>query len=628
MQDIREKWRRTVNERYFRDFSIGVEEEFRDVTAEAQSYWDRLVKHETRDYLWEDLRDVKVTAGLTKNFFRLRQMAIALHTPGSRLEGSEQLSRDVIGALDWVIANRFNVHIDTNGNWWDWEIGVPSALTETILLMSDSLSRQQVEAYLAPVDRFTPDPNTFLNSTPHYPTMVSKGANRVWICRVIALRSLILEDEAKLLQVRDALSPLFEYVTEGEGGFCPDGSFLQHGIPYTGGYGKNLIGSLVTMVRLLDGSPYAVSEMQKERMYEWVYEAYSPLIFRGSCMDMANGREASRHDLQNHEAGHAVIRALLELSIFAPTEHAARIQGMVKYWILQDKSKSFLASTPRYLQDIAVSLLQDEGLPATAPAPRFKMFGSMARAVQQRAEYAFGISMFSKRVAAYESINGENKKGWYTGHGHTSLYNRDLGHYSDGYWPTVDPYRLAGITVTDEPRADSFGNMYRSGECWAGGVQLQELYGSASMALEDYKSGTVEVPLRALKSWFMFEGEIVALGSNICYDGPFQVETIVENRKLNHQGNNQLIVNGVPMPDQPVWSSVLPLTQWMHLQETMPGMISAITFRRPQACWLSVKQEQGDGAKSEMVLIPSCSGITRPYGSTMGRLRKMRVMPM
>lgn len=37
------------------------------------------------------------------------------------------------------------------------------------------------------------------------------------------------------------------------------------------------------------------------------------------------------------------------------------------------------------------------------------------------------------------------------------LYNKDLSQYNDDFWPTVDSYSLAGITVEKSNRADSSG---------------------------------------------------------------------------------------------------------------------------------------------------------------------------
>ena len=71
----------------------------------------------------------------------------------------------------------------------------------------------------------------------------------------------------------------------------------------------------------------------------------------------------------------------------------------------------------------------------------------MDRVVHLGAGYGFGLSLCSSRIANFESINGENLRGWFTGDGLTTLYNADLNAFGDSYWATVDHYRLPGVTV-------------------------------------------------------------------------------------------------------------------------------------------------------------------------------------
>lgn len=69
--------------------------------------------------------------------------------------------------------------------------------------------------------------------------------------------------------------------------------------------------------------------------------------------------------------------------------------------------------------------------------------------------YTFGLSLTSDKVSRYESINNENLKGWHTGAGMSYLYNDDVTHYRNHYWPTVNMTHLAGTTTLgDEPSGD------------------------------------------------------------------------------------------------------------------------------------------------------------------------------
>lgn len=187
----------------------------------------------------------------------------------------------------------------------------------------------------------------------------------------------------------------------------------------------------------------------------------------------------------------------------------------------------------------------------------------MDRTVHLRPGFGFAISMHSSRIANYESINNENTKGWHTGDGMTYLYNGDLSQFSDNFWPTVDSYRLPGTTVN---QATSVVKGQRSSKNWVGGTEILGTYGITGMELK-----TPGQTLATKKSWFMFDDEIVALGSGITSTDNKVVETIVENRKLNSSGNNALTVNGTAKSTSLGWSETMNNVNWIHLAGNITG---------------------------------------------------------
>jgi hyaluronate lyase len=146
--------------------------------------------------------------------------------------------------------------------------------------------------------------------------------------------------------------------------------------------------------------------------------------------------------------------------------------------------------------------------------------------------------------------------------GMTYLYtNQDLSQFSDNFWPTIDAQRLPGTTVNYAPPGSLLPVAVASNmESWVGGVPSYDgQCGLLGMALD---SGDISL-LRGKKSWFLFDDEIVALGTDItsCLgskcDG-YEVETIVENRRLTGpNGNNALLVNGIAQPATLPWSATL-----------------------------------------------------------------------
>ncbi|MGG1516148.1 polysaccharide lyase family 8 super-sandwich domain-containing protein [Paenibacillus oryzisoli] len=548
------------------------------LTDEAQSYWDTLNTAAGRTNLWSDLTGTTNSAYVTSAYSRLRSMALAYATTGSSLQNNASLLTDLKSALDWMYTNRYNETTTKYNNWWDWEIGAPLYLNDISVLLYDQLSSAQLTNYMNAINHFQP-------------TVTMTGANRVWESMVIGVRGILVKDSTKLAASRDGLSNVFTYVTSGDGVYA-DGSFIQHTkFAYTGGYGSALISDIADLLYLLDGSTWAVTNTNKQNVYKWVYSAFEPLVYKGLMMDMTRGRNISRSYNQDHAAGKSVIEAVIRLSQTANATDAAAFKSMVKYWINADTYSSFYESAAMNLIVLAKAIMADSSVISRGELVKHKNYNSMDRDVHLRPGFGFGISMSSSRIYNYESINSENVKGWYTGDGMTYLYNSDLGQFSDDFWPTVNPYRLPGTTVDTQTRSNSSGQSYVSSKNWVGGTEVIGTYGVQGMELDAYNS-----TLTGKKSWFMFDDEVVALGSGITSTDGRPIETIVENRKLNASGSNALTVNGTAKSTTVGWSETMSGVNWAHLAGSVAG--SDIGYYFPGSATVKGLRESRTGAWS------------------------------
>lgn len=523
------------------------------ITDTAQGWWGDLAVSPDREYLWADTPDPEGTPSqMTTSYTRLSEMALAFATHGSALEGDVNLAEDIREAMQWLYDHAYNETRSGAASWWNWQIGVPLKLLDTLTLMQGEFTDEEITTFLLPVQKF--------------PKISGRtGANLLWIAQVYGRTAALLGTDARLEQARDAVSGVLPYVQSGDG-FYEDGSFIQHKtVGYTGGYGVALIRDVGWLVAWLDGTPWEVTDPAVGNVIDWVYRGYEPLMNRGLMMDMVRGREISRDYSTDHVKGHEVISAVMTIADFASADDAAALRGMVKYWIASDTYRDYFAyaSIPNIVRAQAI-LADDAVAPRPAPA-QYQQFAAMDRAVQQREDYAFALSMSSDRIGTHESINRENLHGWYTGEGMTYLYNADIGHYTDTYWPTVDPYRLPGTTVDTRTRTDGSGNKYRSPDRWAGGVELDE-YGTSVMRVAAHGSSLV-----ANKSWFAFDDEIVALGSGITASDGRSIETTVENRQLAGAADQPLTINGTTVTSPLGWNAELTDVETVHLGGNVPG---------------------------------------------------------
>ncbi|SDD65762.1 hyaluronate lyase [Paenibacillus sp. UNCCL117] len=545
------------------------------IADKAQANWDAMDKT-PGSYLWSDLASATSSAQITSGYTRLREMALGYASKGSALYQNNALKNDILIGLDWMYANRYNENKTTYGNWWDWEIGAPMALNDTAVLMYDQLTPARIANYMNAVGHFQP-------------TVTMTGANRVWECTVIALRGILIKNSAEITKARNGIGPVFNYATSGDG-FYRDGSFIQHNFySYNGGYGRALLSDLSKVMYVLEGSEWAVTDPDKKNMYSWVYDSFEPLIYKGAMMDMTRGREISRHYQESHQAGHGVIQAILRIAQFAPAEEADRMKRMVKSWVQQDTFRNFFAAAPIHSIVLGKSVLNDASVIPREELTGYRLFPAMDRAVQLRPGFGFAISAHSSRIANYESFSNENLKGWYTGEGMTYLYNGDLGQFSDGFWPTVNAYRLPGTTVQQNT---TVGPAFKSTKNWVGGTEIAGTFGSMGMELVRSSS------LSMKKSWFMFDDEIVALGAGISGTNGKTIETIVDNRKLQSSGGNTLTVNGSAKPATLGWTENMTGVQWAHLTGNVSG--SDIGYYFPGAANVRGLREARTGAWSDI----------------------------
>ncbi|HEX8601337.1 MAG TPA: polysaccharide lyase 8 family protein, partial [Pseudoduganella sp.] len=555
------------------------------LAANAQVHWNAMDKGAGRTYLWSDLAAPATSAHVTNSYGRLHAMALAWSTTGSPLKDNAALAADIVAALDWLYARRFNENVTYYDNWWDWHIGTPQSLTSTMTLMYAQLSASQRAAWLKAIDKFVPDPAVRLKPDG---TVQEKetGANLLDKSLAVILRGVLGKSAAKIAQGRDAISPGLLYVTSGDG-FYADGSFIQHvNVPYTGSYGPAVIDDMSKLLYLLTGSTWAFTDPNVANVYDWGIDAFAPLIHDGAMMDAVRGRGIARQYSTDHTAGRSVVTALVRLTQAGATAYprqSAAINAAVKGWMARDATfgAGYFAATPTgvagvysplpvYEMTLMKALAANPDV-AAAPEPAgVRLFASMDRAVQRGPGFAASLALFSNRISAFEYGNGENLAGWWTGIGMLALYDADQARYLDGYWATVDKLRLPG-TTTDRSGSGTpvAWKSYPNTRNWVGGAVLDDRY--AAVGMDFAMSAVTGSTLTGRKSWFLFGDRIVAVGTGIAATGGAAVETIVENSKLNADGSNALTVNGAVQAAAPGSTAALAAVRWAHLAGNVPG---------------------------------------------------------
>lgn len=538
---------------------------------------------------------------------RLRMVAMAWATPGSRWQGRAEPARLLRRALTRLADEQFFPGASKVGNWWDWEIGTPLRLLDVLILAGGELEAETLRTLLDAVDFYTPTAGYLHFDGP----VEATGANRAWISCVRAGRSILRRDGEGLTAAKESLYPALAYTGSGDG-FYRDGSFIQHDdVASTGAYGAAFAFLLGDLIYLLAESPWAYSAEQWAPVRHWLEVGVLPLMEAGGCMDMVRSRSVSRVDVQDQETGLIFRLALARIAAVSPAGPAGTFGDFLKRTERTNPPVSLFEidiDAPGFQMTLDHARLAkafvDDPSPLPEPVPSHHLYANMDRMVHRRTDFVLGLALYSSRVANYEAVNGQNKRGWYTGHGMTYLYNDAVNHYRDGFWPTVDALRLAG--VTSDGRA--VAHKARLSDPWTGGARLDD------SGLMGARISWNEGPSRATKSWFCLDEHIICLGSGISGTGGVRLETTLENRRLRSDLSPDVLrVDGRALAavGEPVDVTV---AGWLHLSE-MGGVVPRLDEGEGDTPVLA-KLEERTGAWSDIdELNPPAPPISRNYAT-------------
>ncbi|CAL6069323.1 polysaccharide_lyase 8 family protein [Hexamita inflata] len=519
----------------------------------ATAQIDSLIKTSDRTYLWQSYQNMEQGPQLKSTVNNLLVIATAYATTPyknyTNIHYKNMTTLEIITqALDLILTSYYRADLTklspplsgTTQNWWDWQIGIPDVLGDIIVLIQDSISQDLMQKFLASSKRFLPNPGFYgnLSGTVCTKQVVSTAGNLVDTARICFLRGILSQNVTELDASFHALDHILDFVNIFDG-FYKDYSFIQHTtIVSTASYGNTLFSGLTTLITILEGnSMYHFNQSGFANICEFIIQAETPFMYNGQTMNMVNGRSISRKE-QEYMRCNFFLGMIAVLSKYAPTtETQLQMQKIVKHHI--NKAKPYYDEFGIYQQarTIMFEILNNTTIPATSPEFLHRRY-SMDRVVHRRENYAFAISMHSYKIGDYESINGENLHGWYTGDGMEYMYSNYQQQYTD-FFATVDPYLLQGTTELTIARRDSEVDGVRkikmSNATFVGGTDLN---GTGVVGMEFYN---FNYKLSGFRSWFMFDQSVIVVAS---YNSTENYRSTILNRQLNSL-DQQIFVDGI-----------------------------------------------------------------------------------
>lgn len=508
---------------------------------------------------------------MTLEYRSLSEMAKGYATYGTSCYQSPEMLADILAALEWGYNHYYGkAEIANKGwrdtkqfNWWDWCIGTPTGLMDTIVLVDEHLTLQQKRDYIELFTVKVPKPRDY-------------GANKVNFGRLIAEAGVLCERDDLIYNGRDGIEETYLYadggVNDGQG-FYRDGSYIFHTLhPMNFTYGIEHFAKLIDFAAILAGSEFALKKEHTDLLYTWLYKTYVPFCRNGEIFRSVMGR----HPAGTDNLARAFIMHLVRLYGLSAEDKKQELADLIK--MLTDESPvcregdktllygSFTLSDYLTFCEAYARGKDIEG--AKAKREGFTAFNCMDRAVQHKDNYSFSLSISSSRIYNYECINHENMNGWYHGDGMINLISSP--HKYDGeFWKQVDPYRIPGATADDRERevvTIAQANEYLSSKDFVGALSTGET-GMAVMELESYHSNgelistrfynpsgayggpppARECTLTANKAYFFMNGYAVCLGSAVNAKDGAKVYTTIENRHGETKIENGRIAGYAPI---------------------------------------------------------------------------------
>lgn len=320
-----------------------------------------------------------------KHLGRLLNMAVLYKSPKSSYYNNPELKEQVFKVLDYWLKNDF-----INPNWWYPEIGVPKLLGQTMILLKDEISAEELQSGLKILNR----------SEIKY-----TGQNKVWLSGNVVYRSMLIGDSEMIKKAAKSISEEIA-VSENEG-IQPDFSFHQHGHQQQfGNYGLSFAGDMVKWASIFEGTQFAFDSDKIGILRNYLRNGLRWVVWNNRFDIGGCGRQL----FPNAQIGKA--RSLA--GIFAEAQ----------------------AADPAFANSYKTDLGAFDGN---------IHFWCSDMMVHRRSGFYSSVKMSSKRVKGYEVVNSENLQGYHLGDGATLFYQSG-DEYLD-IFPFWDWKKIPGITA-------------------------------------------------------------------------------------------------------------------------------------------------------------------------------------
>jgi len=325
----------------------------------------------------------------------------------------EQLSEIIPALIGYWVKNDYQCT-----NWWYNEINTPNLLGEIALLAKDDISDELMEGVLAIVGDGCLTINTDLKS--------ETGANAVWVAYSTLKYGMLANNKSVVNTAVSKLESVLAYQS-GEG-IKADGSFLQHGARlYNGAYGISLIDNTASILRILEGTDYALTADQLSALSNMIVNGLQYMSIGNVIDPQTVGRDISRNGGTDISGLSDSISTLLTLNA------------------VPDKT-----ALKQYADTIDNNTRQNLGL---------KYYDNAKFIVINNEDFYFSYRGAASNLYYAENLNNENVLSYNSSYGTTTTIAGDVVNFND-LQPIMDYALIPGTTAIyeDDEALDSYND--------------------------------------------------------------------------------------------------------------------------------------------------------------------------
>lgn len=438
----------------------------------SKAFIEELLAKQNEEGAWTDINYAdKTRSGWEPRLHpeRILGLVKACQDENSEYYQSEKVIQAIHAALGFWFKEKLKCP-----NWYYNQIGVPRTLGVAFVLFEEHLTADEKKEAVELMK------NSQFGMT---------GQNKVWLAGNVMMRALLENDLALVQQARDTI--VSEICTGKKEGIKDDWSFHQHGPQQQfGNYGLAYISSMSLFSGLFAETSMAFSDEQLDIIGSLLDKGYQWVIWRSNMDISALGRQLFRSAPEHKALGAA----------FA----AAELGG----------------GTNHFCNEVAERVMRNCFSPKNSLVGH-KHFWQSDYTLMRQPAWMASLKMASTRVLGTESMNGDNKKGYYLADG--ALFVYDTGQEYLNIFPVWDWRKVPGVTTYE-----SDASMPMLEKSYYPGNESDFVGG-----ISDGKQGLSVMELKrdglTVRKYCLFTPEaLVVLGSGIQSDSLLPVTTSIE----------------------------------------------------------------------------------------------------